>query len=98
MYPLEIKERALKMIQEAYSWYEEEKEGLGEDLLSVLDTVYQRITAHPEYFSIIEKKYRQVKIPRFPYVVVYEVIKGKVVVFAVFHISRNPKSKLKDKK
>lgn len=98
MYPLEIKERALKMIQKAYNWYEEEKEGIGEDLLSVLDTVYQKMTDHSEYFSIIEKKYRQIKIHRFPYVVVYELIKGKVVVFAVFHISRNPESKLKNKK
>jgi plasmid stabilization system protein ParE len=51
--------------------------------------------SHPEYFGKIRKNVRQAALKRFPYVIVYEIIKAEVVVFAVFHTRRNPKLKFK---
>jgi plasmid stabilization system protein ParE len=95
MYHLKIRARAVRMMQESYEWYEGEQAGLGEAFLSSLDEAYVKLATHPEYFSIIEKQYRQIKLSRFPYVVVYEIIQDQVIVFALFHTSRNPVSKLR---
>jgi len=96
MYALIIKSRAILMIKEAYDWYELQKPGLGEEFLEELDGFYQRIEVHPEYFGKIKKNFRQAVLKRFPFVLVYEIIKTEVVVFAVFHTSRNPRYKFKD--
>lgn len=96
MHPLVIKPRAIQMTKAAYEWYEEQKPGLGEELLEELDTYYDKLRFHPEYFGKVKKNFRQVALKRFPYVIVYEIIKNEVAVFAVFHTKRHPKLKFKN--
>lgn len=91
MYTLSIKGRAIKMVLEAYEWYEEQKRGLGEEFLAELDTFYKKIVASPTHYSKIKKNYRKVALDRFPYIIVYELFPDEIVVFAVFHTSRSPK-------
>ena len=93
MYPLIIKPRAILMTRDDYDWYEEQKPGLGEEFLSELESIYLKIESHPEYFGKVKKSFRQAALKRFPFVIVYEIIKTEIVVFAVFHTSRNPKLK-----
>lgn len=95
MYKLIFKHRALLMVKEAYNWYEKQKIGLGEEFLSELDVCYKKIQKTPAFFGKIEKNYRQVRLKRFPYLIVYEIMEKDVVVFAVFHTSRNPDNKFK---
>ncbi len=95
MHPMIIKPRAAAMMQEAYWWYEEQKEGLGEDFLTELDSYFSKVKSNPEYFGKIRKDFRQVALKRFPYVIVYEIIKTEIVVFSVFHTKRNPRHKFK---
>lgn len=93
MYSLLLKPRAILMTKDAYNWYETQKPGLGEEFLEELDVLYHKLESHPEYFGKVKKNFRQVALKRFPFVIVYEIIKTEVVVFAVFHTSRNPKGK-----
>ena len=95
MYSLIIKPLAILMTKDAYKWYEEQKPGLGEEFLDELDGIYNKLSAHPEYFVKLKKNFRQAALKRFPFVIVYEIIKKGVVVFAVFHTSRNPKYKFR---
>ena len=96
MHPLLINPRAIGMMQDTYQWYEEQKQGLGEEFFAELDSYFTKLQSHPEYFSKIRKNFRQAALKRFPYVIVFEIIKTEVVVFAVFHTKRNPKFKFKD--
>ncbi len=96
MYSLIIKPRAILMTKDAYDWYEEQKPGLGEEFLDELDGIYNKLSSHPEYFGKVKKNFRQAALKRFPFVIVYEIIKKEVVVFAVFHTSRNSKFKFRD--
>ena len=96
MYSLIQKTRAILMTKEAYDWYELQRTGLGEEFLSELDGIYHKLQTHPEYFGKLKKNFRQAALKRFPFVIVFEIIKTEVVVFAVFHTSRNPKYKFKD--
>lgn len=93
MYTLIIKPRAILMTKEAYDWYETQKPGLGEEFLDELDTVYYKLESHPAYFGKVKKNFRQAALKRFPFVIVYEIIRTEVVVFAVFHTRKNPKFK-----
>ncbi len=81
------------MTKDVYDWYEAQKPGLGEEFLDELDGIYLKLETHPEYFGKVKKSFRQAALKRFPFVIVYEIIKTEVVVFAVFHTSRNPKNK-----
>lgn len=96
MYHLVLKPRAILMTKDAYDWYEKQRNGLGEEFLEELDKFYDKIRKHPEYFGRIKKEFRQAALKRFPFVLIYEIFKNDVVVFAVFHTKRNPKFKYKN--
>jgi len=96
MYSLIQKPRAILMTKDAYDWYELQKNGLGEEFLLELDGIYHKLQTQPEYYGKIKKNFRQAALKRFPFVIVFEIIKKEVVVFAVFHTSRNPKYKFRD--
>ncbi len=83
------------MAKEAYDWYEEQQEGLGDQFLKALDGSFGRAEKSPFAYAIIRKSFRQVLLTTFPYAVVFEVLKNDVVVYAVFHTSRNPRMKFK---
>ncbi len=95
MYQLVIKPRAIQMAKDAYEWYEEEQPGLGNLFLTELEISYDKIEAWPASYAKIKKNFRQAILKTFPYVVVFEIFKNEVVVYAVFHTSRSPKKKFK---
>jgi len=68
---------------------------LGEEFLEHLGTYVDRITANPEHFPQKRKPYREAFIKRFPFVVIYEISKRKVIVYSVFNIWKNPEKKKK---
>lgn len=83
-YRLEIRPLATIEIIEAYDWYEKQREGLGKDFLNELDIFYNSLLRNPHTYSYYEKPVREGKVSRFPYVVVYEVIDIRIVVYSVF--------------
>ena len=92
-YVLEVKDEANVEIIEAYLYYEEKRIGLGEEFLEHLDIYFDRITANPKHFPKKRKPYREAFIKRFPFLIIYEIIKGKVIVYSVFNTWQNPEKK-----
>lgn len=90
-YDLIIKEEADEDVVNAFLWYEEQKEGLGDKFLLCLDEYYSVIIENPYIYEAKYNKLRQAIIKRFPYVIIYEVEENTVVIYAVFHTSRHPK-------
>ena len=95
MHTLIIKPHAVQMQKDAYDWYELQKKGLGELFIKTLDEHYNKLEHFPEAYSKREGQYRHLQLKKFPYVIVFKIIKTQVLVYAVFHTSRNPKHKLK---
>lgn len=89
-YILEFKDEANQEIIEAYLYYEEKRTGLGEEFLEHLDTYFDRIAKNPKHFIQKRKPYREAFIKRFPFLVIYEITKGKVIVYSVFNTWQNP--------
>ncbi|MFA7382762.1 MAG: type II toxin-antitoxin system RelE/ParE family toxin [Desulfurivibrionaceae bacterium] len=77
-------------ISEAYSWYDDQRLGLGEEFLSCVDACLQAICRMPEQCPVVHEEYRRALVRRFPYVVFYEYDGARVTVFAIFHTARNP--------
>lgn len=84
-YILEVKDDANIEIIEAYLYYEEKRVGLGDEFLEHLDIYFDRITTNPKHFPQKRKPYREAFIKRFPFLVIYEITKEKVIVYAVFN-------------
>ena len=93
MYKLEIEEQAREDLRDAIFWYETQLENLGVQLLQEVRKSIQLIVKNPKHFRKIAKEYRQASINIFPFVIVYELIGSRVVIFRIFHTSRNPKHK-----
>jgi toxin ParE1/3/4 len=95
MYHLIVKPHAIEMAQKAYRWYEKRQAGLGDLFLFEIESCYDRIESSPMLYAKIKKNFRQIILRTFPYVIVFEILKDDVVIYAVFHTSRNPKRKFK---
>lgn len=93
IYLLDVKDEANIEIIEAYLYYEEKRRRLGEEFLEHLDTYFDRITANPKHFPQKRKPYREAFLKRFPFLVIYEIAKDKVIVYSVFNTWQNPERK-----
>jgi plasmid stabilization system protein ParE len=81
---------------EAYEWYEEQQEGLGERFLSAFRSKMEQIAQRPEvYGEKAKKKYREAALDVFPFSIVYKVYKRekKIFVISIQHHKRHPKNK-----
>ena len=78
-------------ISEAYWWYEERRPGLGEEFFLSLEAAFSSIQRQPALYPTVYKQVRRELMRRFPYGVFYIYENGTVIVFAVFHVKRNPK-------
>lgn len=95
MYQLIIRPRATNMAEKAYNWYEKQQPGLGKLFVAELITCYDKLETWPAAYTIINKNYRHIILKTFPYVVIFEIIKQDVIIYAVFHTSRDPRTKFK---
>ena len=77
-------------LSKAYDWYQERREGLGEEFLTCVDACIQAICGNPEMHAIIYKEYRRALVRRFPYSVFYELMGNTVTVYCIFHHSQHP--------
>jgi hypothetical protein len=51
-YKLVINGEADEEIFEAYSWYEQQSQGLGERFIGELETLFQKITVSPQHYKV----------------------------------------------
>lgn len=78
-------------IGEAFAWYESQRGGLGEEFLSCVDACIQKICRTPEIYAKVYKEYRRALVRRFPYAIFYECAGETIVIYCVFHTSRDPR-------
>lgn len=74
-----------------FGWYNEQRDGLGEEFLAAVDTVFDTIEKYPEIFARIHGEVRRAVLSRVPYVVFYRVESKRVAVLTVLHTARDPK-------
>lgn len=77
-------------VAEAYSWYEGQRVGLGEEFLTSLDACIQGLLRFPKIGPVVHESYRRVLVRRFPYAVFYEDSEGVITVYSVFQTVQDP--------
>ncbi len=77
-------------LKDAYNWYEERRDGLGDEFLGCVDACIQAIRRNPEMHPVIYGDYRRALVRRFPFSVFYEYLGGTLTVYSVFHNSLDP--------
>ena len=75
---------------EAADWYENQKEGLGNDFVSTVELVLNTIAEQPDRYPVILGDVREALLSRFPFGVYYRLKPYQIVIIAVFHASRDP--------
>ena len=78
-------------VDEAFRWYEQQRPGLGDDFLTALDEVFNRLSGSPEIHPVIYRDIRRALPRRFPYGVYYRVHPDRVEVIAAQHSQRDPR-------
>jgi plasmid stabilization system protein ParE len=89
---LRINPAAENAIARAYAWYEGQRNGLGDELLTVLDDCFRSVLRNPEAFPILHRSARRALVRRFPYCVYFVMNEAEIVVLAVLHGRRNPQA------
>ena len=82
---------------EAYNYYEEIRQGLGDRFLSEVLERYKDISKHPQYYGFIDEQHtvRDVILKSFPYLVVYEIEKETVIIYSIHCTYKNPDKRFK---
>jgi len=89
-YELIIRNEAALEIIEATKYYKTQQIGLGKKFLAQLEVYLDKIQTHPKHFHIKRNPYRESFIKKFPYLIIYELIGNKVIVYSVFNTYKNP--------
>ena len=90
MNSIEFKHEVYDDIKIAYDWYEEQRIGLGEDFLLILEESYAKIARMPKAYQPIYKTVRRKLTRRFPYGIFFTIQNGQIIVIAIMHTKRNP--------
>ena len=79
-------------IADAYQWYEVQRKGLGESFLLCVEEALARASRNPSSYPIVYKKARRLLIHRFPFGLFFTLGEQGIVVLALLHARRDPKT------
>jgi len=88
--PLIIRPRAEADIADAQEWYNDQREGLGDEFVLAVREAVTRIRRSGVTRREVYPGVRRVLMARFPYAVYYVAAAGHVAVIAVYHTRRDP--------
>jgi plasmid stabilization system protein ParE len=89
--PLIYRPEAAADVRAAFEWYEDQREGLGEEFLVELARAETKARTNPFSFRILHRDARRILLRRFPYQLFFRMVSDVVVVVACFHGRRSTK-------
>jgi toxin ParE1/3/4 len=90
--PVVLRPEVEQDLRSARDWYDVRLEGLGDEFLTQVYDLFDRLEQMPEMYAIMWKDIRNCRLTRFPYNVYYRTLANRVEVLAVMHASRHPSS------
>jgi toxin ParE1/3/4 len=93
---VELLREAQIEIRKAAFWYDEQRQGLGEEFVAAVNAALAKISDTPHSFlkwpgaTRDVSPIRRLKIDRFPYAIAFEVHQAYVLVLAVPHSRQRP--------
>lgn len=92
-----LKDEASVDFSEAYVWYEEQRDGLGNEFREEVFNKLKLVCTNPLHYKKNYKNFHEALVDRFPFLIVYTIDaqQNEITVFAIFHTSRNPRKKFR---
>jgi len=90
MRQIKVTDDAKNDLQESAEYYEHNQTYLGHNFLDKVEEALERIKENPVQFPQIYKEVRRALVGKFQYQVLFVIKSMKIIVFAIFHNSRNP--------
>ena len=87
-----VRPEAEAELSDAYAWYEQRVQGLGDQFILSVDAVFQSLIRSPHQYPKVFKTIRRAIIHRFPYAIFFVESDTQITVLAIFHAKRNPKN------
>jgi toxin ParE1/3/4 len=81
---------ARRELLESVRYYEAQRSGLGGRFLAAVTEALRRIQAHPSMYRVVGNSWRQCRIPRYPFGIIYRVRNRRIEIVAVMHLHRQP--------
>ena len=81
---------AKREFDDAISWYEDRREGLGRDFSVAVERLLEKIALSPNQFAYVRGNIRRAVLKRFPYSIHFVVEDNRILVLAIFHARRDP--------
>lgn len=76
----------------AVSYYDSQKEGLGDEFADEVWRTISRIVSRPRASQPLSARTRRCITKRFPYGVIYRAEANSILIIAVMHLKRHPES------
>jgi len=91
-YNVRIRVEAENDLQDAYSYFELCRTGLGADFMLCVEESLAKISRNPQHYPVVYNSIHRILVHRFPYGVFYQIQAQNIVIFAVMHCARDPKA------
>jgi len=79
-------------LREIIAYYNDQRDGLGQEFVSELKQTLLRMKNYPLAWSPLSSRVRRCRVNRFPYSVIYEVGNDLLSIAAIQHHSKSPDS------
>ena len=91
--PIYLTAEALQEEAEAYLYYEDEREDLGERFLNEVERTLEKIAANPQHYSYSDdtKTIRDLSLKSFPFIIIYEVEVNRIKVYHIHNTNKELK-------
>jgi plasmid stabilization system protein ParE len=80
---------AKREFDDAVSWYEDRREGLGREFSVAVERLLEKIALSPNQFACLRGNIRRAVLKRFPYSIHFVVEDNRILVLAIFHARRD---------
>jgi toxin ParE1/3/4 len=75
---------------EAIRWYDERDQKLGDDFLRRIYHCIGSLERNPDLYPVFHRQMRRALVRRFPYQILYEIENDEIIIYAIYHSSRDP--------
>lgn len=83
---------AERELVEAVDHYNEERPGLGYEFAEEVQLALDRVRSFPEAWPLFSPRSRRCVVSRFPYGILYQIRTDRILVLAIMHLKRDPKT------
>lgn len=85
-----VRPLAARDLRAAQDWYDEQREGLGDEFRAAVDLQLARVLERPRLYPVVYGDVRRAILRRFPYLLYFGLSGDQVVLLACLHSRREP--------